>query len=474
MLKVSQFTVVKDLSERGAIDQFLVYNTASHRCLLMPRSKWETMVTNMDVGEPSKEVSQALERMEALGIFVHKGIDEQNRWLTNFNAIRYGQKSIFPLLAVTTGCNIGCTYCYEAGITAQTMSNEIVAHCIDWMERRILEDGVTNISPGLFGGEPLLYPKILFALMNGHKDLCNKYGINGTFYTSSNGMLLTDEMAKNLAEKGLTQIQISLDGPEPIHDIRRITKRGSSTYAGSLRGLQIAARHIESVTLKVNFDRQNVNDIEELLDAVVKDPELDGIPVKLEAIAHQMEGSKVAHTPDFVIPPESDEMADAYAMLTVACKERGLKVTDDTAHTTPCMLSSHHGVIIGPAGNIYKCISLVGRREHAVGTVFEERYYQAEYDRQMDTRKKIQDCFKENCPYIPVCAGGCAFESAIRGHAINVRYCTKEFLDRHHYLRHLIKHSDKLKKVDMTPLSVAELRKAKMGGACGSCENKAP
>jgi radical SAM protein with 4Fe4S-binding SPASM domain len=144
--------------------------------------------------------------------------------------------------------------------------------------------------------------------------------------------------------------------------------------------------------------------------------------------------------------------------LMLEAKRHGLKVTQDTAHTTPCMFSSHHGVIIGPEGNIYKCISLVGRPEFKVGTVFAEEYDAQEYGKQMDISKRISQCYEETCPYIPVCAGGCAYESVVRTGRYDLRYCTRQKLEAFYYKRYLLRYQKQLEALGMRPLSAQELQ----------------
>ncbi len=124
------------------------------------------------------------------------------------------------------------------------------------------------------------------------------------------------------------------------------------------------------------------------------------------------------------------------------------------------MFSSHHGVIIGPEGNIYKCISLVGRPEFKVGTVFDEEYDVEEYGRQMDTTKRISQCYEEACPYIPVCAGGCAYESVVRTGRYDLRYCTRPMLEAFYYKRYLLRYQKQLEALGMRPLTAQELQES--------------
>lgn len=458
MWKLSQFTVVKDLADRDLLTHSLIFSTRNRRCFVVGNADWQALTAGLDAPETLPLPMQAtVRRLFRDGYIVPRERDERAYFAAEFDTLRYGHKALMPYVTVTTACNIGCTYCYEEGVQSQTMRTPVIDGIIRWMERRIVEDGVTHINPGLFGGEPLMYPNLLFEFMDKFNAMRARHGAEGEFSTSSNGVLLTDELAAGLRARGLVKAQISIDGPQTIHDQRRVGKKGQPSFAESLRGLRIAARHFPSVALKINFDRHNRGHAEEVFDLIVAEGLTDKISVKLETIAHQMPGSKVEHNPDYVIPPQSEELADAYLQMTLQCEARGIQVSRDTAHTTPCMFSSNHGVIFGPDGTIYKCISLVGRAEFGVGTVFDDEYDRVEYDKQMNTHKRLDECFSEACPYVPVCAGGCAYESVVRTGNYNTRFCTRPFLQKFHYLRYLIQHEDKLKALGMRPVTAQEL-----------------
>lgn len=462
MLKLSQFTVVRNLGDRALPSHALVFNTFSGRSLTVRQVDWDVILAALEAPDATSEsVGRSLEQLRKLGILVGAEVDERSRWRVAFDTVRWSPKRIFPLLAVTTACNIGCTYCYESGTRGETMTPEVVAGVLRWFERRITVDGIREIYPTLFGGEPLLFPDRLFALMDGLRALCATHGAGYEFSMSTNGVLLTTELARSSVERGLQQIQVSLDGPQPIHDVRRIGKRGQPSYSESLRGLKIAAEHIGGVTLKINFDRQNRSAIVRLYEAMVAEGLAGRITVKLESIAHQMPDSKVVHDPSHVMPPDSEELASAYAELSIEAGRHGIAVTKNTAHTTPCMFTSHHGVLLGPDGSIYKCISLVGRKEHRVGTVFDDDYDADRYGQQMNVMKRLDECFAERCQYVPVCGGGCAYESIVRTGRSDLRFCTKKNLEALHYYRQLIDNRENLERLGMRPLTAAELQQVR-------------
>ena len=477
MYKLSQFTVAKSLEDHHHAEHVLVFNTFTGRSVVVETADWARVVGALGEGEVTDpQLANSIASLAKGGFVRPVDFDERGHYQQVFDARRLKPERIFPILAVTTTCNIGCSYCYEEGVIGKKMKPEVVDGVLRWIERRFLKDGIGDINPSLFGGEPLLYPEVLIAILDGFNELRDKHGLTGTFYSSSNGVLMTPELAGELAAKGLGMIQISLDGPERVHNERRHGKRGESTFAESLRGLRYAVDAIDSVTVKVNFDRHNRDSIEELYDFLVAENLAERVEVKLETIAYQI-GSSTVHDPAYVMPPESPELADAYLELMLSAQRRGIRVRKDTAHTTPCMFTSQHGVIIGPRGNIYKCISLVGREEFKVGTVFDEDYLEQEYRRQMDGTKKVSECFDEACPYVPVCHGGCAYESIARTGRYDERYCTKDYLESFHYKRYLLHYEKKLERMGVdVGLNVEHFRqtavspeaaKAGCGGGCG-------
>jgi uncharacterized protein len=457
MWKLSQFNVVHNLADRGLASHNFVFNTLTRKCFVVKVADWGRVISSLNTDGVVPEIERARNQLSTGGLTVEPSLEQRGAWQAEFDSVRYSRRSIYPIVAITTACNIGCTYCYEEGVAYETMTPEVVLYVLRWMERRIVLDGIREIHPALFGGEPLLFPNLLFQLMDGVAQLTRRFGVMATFSCSSNGVMMTDELASELEAKGLKQIQISLDGPEHIHDQRRIGKRGQGTFRQSVRGIKTALRHIGGVTVKLNFDRHNLPYLDQLLDFLVGEGLAGCVTVKLETIASQMSSSRVVRDPTLVIPPDSEELADAYVWLYLECKRRGLSVTDDTGHTSPCMFTSDHGVIIGPDGDIYKCISLVGRHEFRVGSVFEEEYDLEEYRRQMDCGKRLDECFRESCAYMPVCAGGCAYESIVRTGLYLRRHCTKTFLARFYYLNYLLKHEKRLVALGMRPLGTQEL-----------------
>lgn len=58
----------------------------------------------------------------------------------------------------------------------------------------------------------------------------------------TNGTLLTDEWCEFLKENEYL-VGISIDGPQPLHDVNRVNKRGEGTFDKVMRGLRLIQKH---------------------------------------------------------------------------------------------------------------------------------------------------------------------------------------------------------------------------------------
>ena len=125
------------------------------------------------------------------------------------NAGLFSKLASFPLAALqfelTTHCNAMCKHCYNnSGINNSIPDAMTAAEWISFAKYLVAHGGVFEVL--LSGGEPLLLGEALFDLMDILHD-------DGTcFLLQTNGMLLTQEVAKRLSKYRYHWIQISIDG----------------------------------------------------------------------------------------------------------------------------------------------------------------------------------------------------------------------------------------------------------------------
>ncbi len=153
----------------------------------------------------------------------------------------------FHVLAKPTGaiCNLGCSYCffldkeelYEG--SRFHMSDEVLDRYI----RQLIEAHTTPVVTVAWqGGEPTLMGLDFFRRAIEVQERYRKPDTTFENTIQTNGTLLTDEWCEFLKEHNYL-VGISIDGPQPLHDINRVNKRGEGTFDKVMRGLRLLQKH---------------------------------------------------------------------------------------------------------------------------------------------------------------------------------------------------------------------------------------
>ena len=143
-------------------------------------------------------------------------------------------------------CNLDCHYCYYLKTRRLYPDGESFRMADDILEEYIVQhmeawpDAVIHFS--WHGGEPCLlgldYFRRIVALERKHQPP-NRRIVNGI---QTNGTLLDEEWCRFLAAEGFA-VGISLDGPQALHDLHRVTKNGDSAFEQVIRGYLLLQRH---------------------------------------------------------------------------------------------------------------------------------------------------------------------------------------------------------------------------------------
>jgi uncharacterized protein len=135
------------------------------------------------------------------------------------------------ILGVTEQCNLRCRYCvysgsyqYQRQHASRWMDFGIARKAIDLFGR--CSSATENPTVGFYGGEPLL----AFDLIRQVAEYVNKnYNNRLRFDMTTNGTLLSGDIARFLVDNNFN-LQVSLDGPLPIHDAMRVFPGGEGSF----------------------------------------------------------------------------------------------------------------------------------------------------------------------------------------------------------------------------------------------------
>ncbi|WP_334102416.1 radical SAM/SPASM domain-containing protein [Methanothrix soehngenii] len=258
---------------------------------------------------------------------------------------------------LTAACNLSCQYCRASA------SHEPDQGELDTDEAKRFVESIAPLKPMLIlsGGEPLLRPD-LFQIIR----LAVSLGIRVSL--ASNGTLITPELAKEIADSGVSRVSISLDGADAtMHDLGR----GQGSFKRSIRGIENLRGRVDfqinfTVTQKNQSELIRIFDLAEKLGAAAlhifflvptgRGREEDVItPVRQEEMLRQIEGEMDRRTLEVQVT-----CARQYARLKRPGHGRG---------SGGC-LAGRRFVFVSRKGEVYPCGYLPLR----VGSVREKNF----------------------------------------------------------------------------------------------------
>ncbi len=159
---------------------------------------------------------------------------------------------------VTKRCNLKCEHCYAASKDTY-YPDELTKE----EAREFIKDLAAYRVPALIlsGGEPLLRDDI-FELAS----LSSKLGVSTAL--STNGTLITEELAKRIRDSGIYYVGISIDGDEPTHDAFRGQK---GSFRRSIDGIRACLEAGIKVGLRFTMTRKTIECLPFLIELALKE-----------------------------------------------------------------------------------------------------------------------------------------------------------------------------------------------------------
>jgi AdoMet-dependent heme synthase len=160
---------------------------------------------------------------------------------------------------LTERCNLRCTHCYQSGRPADELPFSDIKCVVTEVNEmvRAWEDAyglAFSLSYNVTGGEPFLrkdLPKVIEEIQ----------GQRGTVSLLTNGTLIDRAKAEMLSQLGVNGIQVSLEGPESIHD----AVRGQGSFRRSMQGIEALLGAGLTVTVNVTLSKLNAGQMKEMV-----------------------------------------------------------------------------------------------------------------------------------------------------------------------------------------------------------------
>lgn len=321
---------------------------------------------------------------------------------------------------VTYNCNFRCPYCFEErekkdGKRNLVFTKEQVDIAYMAQEKIQPHKELRNNTITLYGGEPLLAENkevVSYIVEEGRKR-------GYTFVAVTNGYEV-EHFLDLLAPDSINKLQITIDGPKPIHNQRRIHYKDHDTFDKIVTNIQLALEKDIKVTVRMNSDDQNIKQYTVLKNffeqkgfysypkfdfyyAILKDndavtaserQELSFLSPQsfLEKLSIQ---NAVAQSKDY----------DIYLNIYKAISKKQPIVF----RSISCAAQAN-GYVLDPLGNIYPCWEVIGEKKFLEGKYSKEGIsWNTDVTNQWKNMDVSQRETCSHCKYALLCGGGCPY-----------------------------------------------------------------
>lgn len=276
----------------------------------------------------------------------------------------YASDFLNLIIMPTEQCNFRCTYCYE-DFEVGKMPTEVLAGLLNLI--RIRAPDLSRLSVSWFGGEPLLAFDIIREIMEfswlqvARNPLL---AIDGNITT--NGYFLTPDRIEYLCDRGVRTFQISLDGPEDVHNLSRVARGGQGTFRriwGNLLSAKMVPAEFDAI-LRIHFTPGGWQLLFPLIDQIAT--AFGGDPryrVHFKAI-EKLGGERDAEIQTFSVAQKKEVKASLLERLGDT-----VKTLDDESDAEVCYASTWNSFIVRANGTIAKCTVALRDPNNRIGSL---------------------------------------------------------------------------------------------------------
>lgn len=403
-------------------DGYILYNTLHDSILKADAELKEILESNIDALD-----KEHIHVLKTMGMVVDNDVDETTIVSFRYNKEKYSSPYSMFVILPTLACNLACKYCYErsSDLPQKTMDDKTVADTILFIKRMAIEDNAKTILIKLYGGEPLLNVAACHTIVNEVSAWAKQVFMQVAVVLQTNGTLLSDEVLDTLGPY-LTYVELTIDGPQAVHDKTRVYKTGKGTYNDIMKAIERAVKRGVHTILRINVkNAQNLRD-------VLSDLTERGFKGKREVKFYYAQTSEFGlcelFTNKQLCHADEEKALDMSPGLRTAIKDAGWMDQLETPDViqkqkfVSCNNEKKGRYVIDPDGDIYLCFFRAGQKEYKAGTIKEGGVFGPLYY-EMLARTPLQFAECHSCVYLPLCGGGCAMRALEQSKTFHTNNC---------------------------------------------------
>jgi len=359
------------------------------------------------------------------GFIVSNEIDEKQIAIDinkkRLSVLNKKDKKMSLVIAPSLRCNFRCYYCYESTDirkNEETMSIEVQSDIISFISKSITKNNIKTVNITWYGGEPLIQSTTIFPMQKKINEICNAYDVKVTSDIITNGILLTPEIFNQLSEMGIKRAQITIDGPEHIHNKRRYYPADpKNNYNIILENIFNSNDNIH-FDIRINIDKTNKDFIFNLIEDLIKRkiwPYKKNVSIYIAKVQSDNNTCYYFSKKEFVIFQDIVRrfLMDKYNEITKTNKAKLNFHYPTFGGEVKCGYAVFkNSWVISYNGDVFRCWDPLGHKEHAIGTIKDllNNYGKFIFDKikLKNTTFQRMGCF--DCKIFPICGTTCPWD----------------------------------------------------------------
>jgi uncharacterized protein len=386
---------------------YFLYNALSNTFFEIDKTHFlflEELRNNPQMSSPAID-HQFQVLLQEQKILVKEGEEKKDLMTRHYrrNLLSLDNSHLNLSICPTFRCNFRCPYCFEhTQQSATVMHAETVNQLISFIKNF---RNISRLSVTWYGGEPTLAFGVIQNITRRIKELDIAFEEAGLV---TNAYLLNSEKISQLNDLNIKAIQITLDGPENLHDTRRVLANGHPTYQRIMSNIDVLmnSTYEGSCNIRVNIDKNNISGFFGLRSYLLERFKGKNLSV-YAGIVDTARGRNFDNNCNLCAKEWKEFTIAQYRHISDTPSE-GIYPVSNVCNI--CSANSLNSFVIGPEGELYKCWEDVGKQDMVVGSIFMAAplsnselvtLYNVGSDPYLDT-----ECW--DCKVLPICGGGCA------------------------------------------------------------------
>ncbi len=326
------------------------------------------------------------------------------------NSTKYSLNTITITDCPWFSCNLRCIYCMQQNTPSTIKYLKFEDRFKVWKSIANLSQA-ENINVCLFGGEPFLYPTYTKNLLN----LCLKDDNFNlcSISTVTNGTLINPEIIDLINTYNILTVQITLDGPEKVHNSRRISPNKKHDFTCIMKSILTLLQFTNTrIFINTVLDKSNCNFYIELIEFITDKFSkycFNSSPRIVFNLGNECEpycGCEYTTNNSLI----ANEDLSKYNTLLEYLINKGVAI-NSFLPSALCIRDQFFEFVVGPDGSLFNCISGIGLNEHLICN---KDTLISNPDLALSllaySKRSIKDINCDSCIYYGMCNGGCTFD----------------------------------------------------------------